>query len=325
MLLSLVNAEHNGAEGSRISHTSGVNAMGRHLAVFVMGLMLSPILHSQCAAKQDHRANKGKGIIVENVILDGTHSLDSAEIAGVVGAISGSCFDEAPDVIAQFIRGELQSRGYMMAKVEHVRIEPGDVLAVPKPVSIKADVTEGLLYHVGDLRFQGNEAFTVEQLAHAFPMKPGGIFNRSRLSGGMSALRTLYASAGYIDVVFIPEVQTQSAQSEKPQVLITFVIDEGKQYHMAKLRVFGTKEQAAALERHWNLAQGTPFDATYPHKFLEENREVLPDSFQERQGLRIYRDCRDATVTVAIIVDWREATSESLSDTGCEQPKASQL
>ena len=94
---------------------------------------------------------------------------------------------------------------------------------------------------------------------------------------------------------------------------------------MAKLRVFGTKEQAAALERHWNLAQGTPFDATYPHKFLEENREVLPDSFQERQGLRIYRDCRDATVTVAIIVDWREATSESLSDTGCEQPKASQL
>ncbi len=291
--------------------------MRQHLAVFAALLILSSVLHAACDPKRDHRTNKGKGVIAENVTLNGTHGLDSADVSGIVGAVTGTCFDENADAIAQFIRDQLQQKGYLLAKVEHVQIEPSDALAVPKPAAIKADVAEGALFHVGDIRFKGNNAFNAEQMAAAFPLKQGDKFSTAAMRGGMGAIRSLYASAGYVDVILIPEFQMQSAQ-ENPQASITVDVQEGKQYRMGKLRVFGAKDQAVKLQNQWTLAEGVPFDATYPHKFVQENRIELPNDFQERQGVHVYRDCSDGTVTVSIVLDWREAAAEPLAETGCE-------
>jgi hypothetical protein len=286
--------------------------------------LLSNVLSAECTSAQDHRTDKKRGIIVASVVLEGTRSIDSSEMSSIVAELSGSCFDDHDDTVTAYIRQEFRQRGYMTAKVEHVQIDTGDSLAVPKPATIKADVTEGPLYHIGELRFDGNSAFSSDQLTAGFPLKTGDIFTSTRVLSGFNALRNMYSSAGYIDVVFVPEFQMQSAQADKPEALVQIHLKEGQQYHMGKLQVFGPEEQSEALQRRWTLAAGAPFDASYPRKFLQDNRDALPQGFVEQQGLRTLRDCREATVTVALILDWRDAVNQNLTEFGCEKPKTAE-
>jgi len=281
---------------------------------------------SPCGTDHDFRTDKKRGIVANGVILEGTRGIDTAEMSSIVGAISDSCFDEQEDAVATYVSAEFLQRGYLLAKVEHVRIDIGDALAVPKPATIHADVTEGPQYHLGELRFQGNKAFSDEKLKGVFPLKAGGVFNLSRVRGGLGALRALYGSAGYVDADFSPQWEIQSVVDamDSPKALIKISVNEGKQYHMGKLQVLGSKPQADALEIRWALQEGTPFDVAYLHKFVQDSRAELPGDFNEQEGLRTFRNCRDATVTVTLILDWRETVGKKLSDTDCEKPKSLQ-
>jgi hypothetical protein len=57
---------------------------------------------------------------------------------------------------------------------------------------------------------------------------------------------------------------------------------------------------------------------------VQDSRAELPGDFNEQEGLRTFRNCRDATVTVTLILDWRETVGKKLSDTDCEKPKTLQ-
>ena len=294
--------------------------MLRCCGVIVMAITLASTSPFECLPNQDHRTDKKHGVFAESIVLSGTRTLDSTEMSSIIGQLSGSCFDEQGDQIANYVRDQFQQRGYMRARVEHVRVRPSDPLTIPKPATIEADVTEGPLYHIGGIRFEGNSAFSSEELTALFPFKAGSIYSSLRLRSGINALRGVYGSAGYIDTTFVSDADIASDQVENPTVLIKISFVEGSQYHMGKVQVAGPTEQVSALQSRWALQEGLPFDGAYPHKFLVEYKELLPADFQERQALRIVRNCRDATVDVSIVLDWRFAPVQPAGDIGCEKP-----
>lgn len=87
------------------------------------------------------------------------------------------------------------------------------------------------------------------------------------------------------------------------QVTVTFTIEEGIQYRMGELRVEGKNEVAEKLKTKWGLKPGEPYDLYYLEKFLSQNRELLPDGFDNDREVLWLRDCSDNTVNVTIELD----------------------
>lgn len=77
------------------------------LLIFLCGV-LTTALAAQCA--QDHRTNKKAGIVVNDLSVEGTTTLTSAELAGITAAFTGSCFDDDSDEMGQRLRMLFQNR-----------------------------------------------------------------------------------------------------------------------------------------------------------------------------------------------------------------------
>src|SRR5262249_9787816 len=154
-----------------------------------------------------------------------------------------------------------------------------------------------------ELQFTGQHAFSAEKLRAQLPLKPGDVANTQRIRSGLSALRALYAAAGFLDILPVPR---SMLQADPPPVTLSVEVTEGQQYHMGKLRILAArdhKDRAETLSMRWSLEEGTVFDAGYPNRFLEENKDLLPEGFRERDSLEVVRNCRDGTVTVLIALD----------------------
>ena len=110
--------------------------------------------------------------------------------------------------------------------------------------------------------------------------------------GGLESLRNFYGSQGFLDIVFIPETKFASGSSLKLDV------QEGSQYRMDKLEILGPSEVVQKLQARWELAAGAVFDTTYVTTFLEKNSSLLPSDFTQSNGVELFEDCSDATVSV---------------------------
>lgn len=279
---------------------------------------LVTLVRAQCMKSQDHRRDKNGGIIVEHVELTGTRAVSSEEIAEITANIAGSCFDESDDEIGFRIKDLFQQHGYFMATVDNVTFKTIDPLATPKPVNIEAEAIEGPLYRLSAIRFVGNHVFTAQRLRSQFPLKPGDVFNTERARSALDALRHLYGSEGYLDFVPVPETETRSDGAAT--LVLKIQIVEGTQYRMGKLKIIGEEPQASPMQARWGLEEGAPFDALYPDKFLKDNKSLFPDGF-ERDAVRVVRNCKEATVSVSIVLDATKFRGEPAAEVGCyKQP-----
>lgn len=76
-----------------------------------------------CPPKSDFRSDQKGGILVEDVVITGTTTLDSNEIAGISGNFAGSCFDENTDDLEERVKSQFQNRGFFTSKVSGLRIK----------------------------------------------------------------------------------------------------------------------------------------------------------------------------------------------------------
>src|ERR1019366_4972629 len=139
----------------------------------------------------DHRTDPKAGVLVSDVILEGT-TVGSGELSTIKSQIEGACFDEQSDVMEEVIQAAFSDLGFAQASVENVTLKASDTLAVPKPVTVKADITEGPRFRVGAIRFTGDHAFSEAKLRAAFPIKKGDLFQRSKIASGLNGIRKLY-------------------------------------------------------------------------------------------------------------------------------------
>ena len=131
-------------------------------------------------------------------------------------------------------------------------------------------------------------------------------------------MRKQYLALGYLDWTVVPSTD----KSGSAQVALTLDIAEGPQYRMGMLEIEGKSDATSQLRSSWQLEKGQPFDPSYPGKFLEENKALLPPEFQANRDLQTVRDCSDFNVLVSINLDPNRALYPSKQDKPCKKPES---
>jgi len=293
--------------------------IGRRLLSVVISIPMSCMLWADCPANHDHRDDKKSGVLIMDFVISGTQTLSTDELSEIESKITGSCFNEDSDELGERIRALFQDRGYFMVEVKNVRLRSTDVLGVPESVTLEADVTEGGLFRLAQVKIVGNHAFSAEKLRSQFPMKSGALFARSKVAGGLSSLSKLYAEDGFLDWTTIPETQVSSNGT----VILTLTVSEGQQYRMGQLQILAKKEIADKLRGDWHLEEGSVFDVGYIDRYIDVNREKLPSGFN-REDVQLVRDCPKGSVDVRLLIDPIYAAQQpSPKEVTCEQQRSS--
>jgi outer membrane protein assembly factor BamA len=268
--------------------------------------LLPAFLHADCPSDHDNRFRKAYGLLITDFSISGTHALSSEELLGITSQLTGYCFDEDTEELSERIRALFQDQGYMEATVKNLHIKPGDPLAIPKPVSLDAEVVEGRRFKVAKIEFVGNHVFDVSKLRSKFSLKKGDLFARAKIATGLEGVRNLYVSDGFIDMTAIPDTTSRSDGT----TVLTLTVAEGFQYRMGELEIFSKKELAGRLRAEWELPEGAVFDLTYIDKYIDKNRSLLPAEFNPR-NVQLVRNCTDLLVVVRLPLDGTDPRSQS--------------
>ncbi len=130
------------------------------------------------------------------------------------------------------ITNYLQNKGYADACVDISVTESCKTHRIF--VTIYAD--KGDLYTFGQLSFEGNCILDDEAIDRLFKIRPNDPFSLEGIRKTIEAITDAYGRIGYIDVAvdFFPEIV-----EGKPSYNVHFKIEEGAQFHVGLIRVFG--------------------------------------------------------------------------------------
>ena len=148
----------------------------------------------------------------------------------------------------------LQNEGYADARVDvEVREATSDNRIV---ITIIAD--KGEPYFFGNLSFSGNTLFTDEEIEAQFGFVAGDRFSPEEIRETVQRISDVYGRRGYIDAVVDYEPRLDF---ETRTYSIDFTIEEGEQYRVGLIKVFGnTTTQTNVILHETLLVPGEIFN-----------------------------------------------------------------
>ncbi len=167
------------------------------------------------------------------------------------------------------LRDLYYENGYLDFTIRDVRFD------YPKPnkLVITFEIFEGQQYRVGDLRIEGNEVFSTEEILFAqtrsglrnrLAMRPGNIFTPKGFDDNNQAIADLYESAGYLSLRNQGNTRifpVQSANTAAGTMDIDYRIEEGQKTYIEKIDIRGnTKTKDKVIRRELAVAPGEPFN-----------------------------------------------------------------
>ena len=163
--------------------------------------------------------------------------------------------DEALEQDRMTILNYLQNKGYADAHVDILHKE--DPQTGKLVIEIVAD--KGQIYHVGNIRFEGNQLISLEDLEKKSLLIKGAPFSPEKVRETAQAIKDFYGQKGYIDA----NVQFESELKEDEPVFdINFSIDEGGQYKVGLVHIFGNfSTKSNVILRESLLVPGETFDS----------------------------------------------------------------
>jgi outer membrane protein insertion porin family len=179
---------------------------------------------------------------------------------------------ELVDEGARNLVSYFQAKSYFDAKVN------ADLAKQADRVTIVYRIDRGSRHRVSDVRYQGNQYFTRNQLAAHVTVEKGryfydhGKFSQDLLKKSVASLTALYRNEGFTKVSVTPAVA-----DHEPNVEVTFRIDEGPQDRVHDLRVVDRANQPVHLKigkRPLELATGKPYS---PHLLQEDRNYILAE------------------------------------------------
>jgi len=180
---------------------------------------------------------------------------------------AGTYNEEAIEQDKLTITNFLQNKGYADAKVNiEVRELPSSSKIV---IVIQAD--RGTIFHFGKITFKGNSLFSDAEIEKQFLARPDGVYSPDKLRNTAQAIKDLYGRKGYIETNV--QYETQLVK-DAPTYNVDFEIEEGEQYKIGLIRVFGNVQtQTHVILRESLLVPGETFDAAklkYTQQRLEQ-------------------------------------------------------
>jgi outer membrane protein insertion porin family len=116
-------------------------------------------------------------------------------------------------------------------------------------------VEEGKQFRMGSLSLKGNTVIQSASAQKLYEVKPGKIYNYSKIEQGNEALRNLYQSRGYIYAYTNPALVEEKTKADTVDVVVE--VFEGDRFRLGRLEFVGNnKTQDKVLRREVRLIEG---------------------------------------------------------------------
>lgn len=140
----------------------------------------------------------------------------------------------------------LHNEGYADARVE---IEVCEAEQEDR-INIIITAYKGSKYHVGNIEIEGFSLFCEEDIRRQFTFCEGGIYSPEKIRETIENITTLYGRRGYIDAT----VDHEPYLSECECIYnIKFTIEEGEQFRVGLIKVFGNCQTQTKIILHETL------------------------------------------------------------------------
>lgn len=208
---------------------------------------------------------EGRSGKIDNIVFKGFTAKERSEILGMIYTKKynlftswltgmGTYHEEALEQDKLTILNYLQNRGYADAKVA-IRVREAKSEG---KIILEIDAVRGPIFHFGKITFKGNTLFTDKEIDSVFSARPGDVYSPDKLRQSMQSIKDLYGRKGHIDANV--QYETHLVSSE-PVYNVSYQIDEGEQYKIGMVRVFGNVQtQAHVILRESLLVPGETFD-----------------------------------------------------------------
>jgi outer membrane protein assembly complex protein YaeT len=178
------------------------------------------------------------------VKFEGVRSVKESELQSVLKSIG--YFNQGPEEREQAvpsIENYFRERGYLDVKVEPPN---GQLNEQSRILTMVFPVTEGGLYHFGDVVFQGNTEFSDATLLMKSGIGAETVFQLSIVNKARQTFQELYRNTGYNNA----SVQfTQVKDVPRRIISVTFDIVEGRQRIVQEIGVEGNEKTNQGLVR----------------------------------------------------------------------------
>ena len=169
------------------------------------------------------------------------------------------------------VRELYQDHGYFYALPEEPKVKMRDTAhrwpfffwswGHGKAVDVTIPIDEGDQYRLGKFNIHGNKLFKTQQLEPILGMKPGDVFDLSKMRKAIDNLTKLYGEFGYINFVATPDPEPNRA---KHVINLTFDFDEGHQFTVHRIEFSGnTKTRDKVIRRELLVNEGEMFNTRW--------------------------------------------------------------
>lgn len=202
-----------------------------------------------------------------------------------VGAPDTDWVEELNNVV---VRNVFANAGYFLAQTTTtpylIRAE-----AQERFYAVRIDVESGVLYRLGELRFENVTVFPQGDLRKLVRLTTGDPFDVGKVRGTIESISRLYSTKGYIDMTIEPRMEIDD---QKQQIDLTLRLSEEVQYRVGTVEISGLDNEA----KNWlasQLAPGGIFDRSALDSFLDEaGRNVTFNRHTNERTVDIVLDSR---------------------------------
>ncbi|MGL4982786.1 MAG: outer membrane protein assembly factor BamA [Treponemataceae bacterium] len=211
--------------------------------------------------------NEGTSTVLKAINFEGNELVSSKTLKKTMklkeaGLINKGAFQESMlEADKQEILNYYLNRGYIDALIVDVnRTITQNLQKGHEELTITFVVREGVQYTFGGITFSGNEIFSTQILNSKVRLKPGDIYNHTRLQEGLMAVADVYFENGYTSNSIDP-VQNRDVENRKVSYAVGII--ERPRSHIENIRVEGNaKTKPHVILREINLEGGDIFSKT---------------------------------------------------------------
>lgn len=209
---------------------------------------------------------EGRSGKIDNIVFKGFTSSERSDILEMIYTKKYNLFtswifgtgiynEEALDQDKLTIVNLLQNRGYADAKVT-INIREAKTAG---KIIIEIITERGPIFHFGQVTFDGNTLFTDEEIEKTFIIHPGEVYSPEKMRNTAQAVKDLYGRKGYIEANVQYDAQLVE---DEPTYNVHFEIEEGQEYKIGLIRIFGNVQTQAGVILHESLLiPGETFDS----------------------------------------------------------------
>lgn len=212
--------------------------------------------------------NEGKNATIKNIEIVGNEDFSDRKVRKEMTLSTGGLFSwlsKNNQYSKQKLAADLeklkalyQDQGYLEFNIDSTQV----TLSPDKTdIFLTINVTEGKRFKVGQIKFSGDLAgIPEEELRKSLTVKPGEVFNRSKIATDVTTLQSRLGNDGYAfaGINVVPEINRES-----DVVDFTLAFSPGRKIYVNRINVSGNnKTRDEVIRREMRQMEGAVYDAS---------------------------------------------------------------